>query len=96
MLNQVLQEIKTAQGPLTIQELCLRLSVDRSALEAMIHFWVRKGRIQDEAHISGDPKVGSCGTSCGGIHNCSFIAKMPKTYSISPDELGDKQLSKIR
>lgn len=96
MLNQVLHEIETARGPVTIQDLCQILDVERDALEGMLQFWVRKGRLQNDARFSGDHKGGSCGTSCNGIADCAFIAKMPRTYSISVNEEIRKQPHKIR
>ena len=84
MLNQVLREIETTRGPVTISELSYRLGVERSALESMIQFWVRKGRIQDDdAPSPGNTEIGGCGTSCTGIADCVFITKMPKTYSLA-------------
>jgi len=83
MLRQVLHEIEIARGPVTIRELCYKLDVDRNALEGMLQFWMRKGRIQIDAHKPDDPQGGSCGTSCSGVANCAFIAKMPKTYEIT-------------
>ncbi len=36
MLNQVLQEIETAQGPITLSELSRNLDISPAALEGMI------------------------------------------------------------
>lgn len=83
MLNQVLREIETAQGPITVHELSRKLEVEPNALEGMIQFWVRKGRIQnDDAPKTYNGETGDCSTSCCGTADCAFIAKMPKTYSI--------------
>jgi hypothetical protein len=89
MLNQVLREIETAQGPITVRELSRKLDVEPNALEGMIQFWVRKGRIQDDdASMSCNVKIGDCSTSCCGTANCVFIAKMPRTYSIPVADAG--------
>ena len=89
MLNQVLQEIENARGPITIHELSKKLAIDPNALEGMLQFWVRKGRIQnDEEADSCNGVKGSCGISCSGMANCTFIAKMPKTYSIPVKDIG--------
>ena len=87
MLSQVFHEIENARGPVTIRDLCYKLDVDRDALEGMLQFWIRKGRIQNDAYKSEDLKGGSCGNSCGGVTNCAFIAKMPKTYQIAQKQL---------
>ena len=82
MLNQVLFEIKNAQGPITIRELSRKLKIEPQALEGMLQFWVRKGRIRNDDAEACDNETGSCGTACSGTLECAFIAKMPKTYSL--------------
>jgi predicted transcriptional regulator len=83
MLKQVLHEIETAQGPITVCELSRKFAVEPDAIEGMIQFLVRKGILQDD-----DPAAkcqtdsGACSTSSCGASACVFIAKMPKTYSI--------------
>ena len=89
MLNQVLREIETAQGPITVRELSRKLEIEVNALEGMIQFWVRKGRIQDDdASKSCNEEIGDCSTSCCGTAECAFIAKMPKTFSIPVADSG--------
>ena len=94
MLNQVLREIEAARGPVSINDLCLKLGVERSALEGMIQFWVRKGRIQDE---DAQTTPGACkcspatahNSACADPRNCLYVAKMPRTYTI-PTQYNDK------
>jgi hypothetical protein len=90
MLSQVLHEIKNVKEPITLAELSQRLGIERSALEAMLAYWVRKGRLQ-----AGDTPLdaaqqacagGSCGAACSGPADCAFIAKMPKTFSLSQQD----------
>jgi len=91
MLNQVLQEIRSTQSVLNLGDLSRKLGIERSALDGMIQFWVRKGHlIDDDAAENQSGAVcptGSCGASCRGTSNCAFITKMPKTYSISPGDI---------
>jgi len=91
MLNQVLQEIRSTQSALNLGDLSHKLGVERSALDGMIQFWVRKGRLIDddaaETQAGVVCSIGSCGASCMGAFNCAFIAKMTRTYSISPDDI---------
>jgi hypothetical protein len=47
MLRQVLQEIKAARGPVDLNQLAHKLNLERDALDGMIDFWVRKGKIED-------------------------------------------------
>jgi hypothetical protein len=85
MLNQVLYEIEQASGPITINELSRKLGIESSALQGMIDFWVRKGRLHDDDAAMADDAAcgsGSCGDNCFGLTACPFTAKMPRSYSI--------------
>ena len=85
MLNQVLQEIQQANSPITINELGRKMGIESSALQGMIDFWVRKGRLRDDDALVEDEAAcdtGSCGDSCYGLTACPFTAKMPRSYSI--------------
>ncbi len=83
MLNQVLYEITNAREPLSLTVLSSRLGIERGALEGMLTYWVRKGRLQeDDIHPEGAHSAGSCGPTCGGASACSFVAKMPRSYSL--------------
>lgn len=87
MLNQVLHEIQNAKHGLNLNDLSRKLDVDRGALDGMIQFLVQKGRLVDddleESTSCAADAVGSCGSSCEGPDNCSYIMDMPKTYSIT-------------
>ena len=45
MLRQVLETLEQAQGPIPLDELSRQLGIEHSALEGMVSFWVRKGRL---------------------------------------------------
>jgi hypothetical protein len=90
MLNQVLREIETAQAPITVRALSRKLGIEPDAMEGMIQFWVRKGRLQDDDAVSCNNQLRNCSTSCSGTADCAFIAKMPRTYSFP----GQKALNK--
>ncbi|MEA3337004.1 MAG: FeoC-like transcriptional regulator [Chloroflexota bacterium] len=87
MLRQLLLEFETAQGPVNLTELTRKLGVDRSALDGMIAYWVRKGRIKDDqAPGPAQPAMcagSSCGTSCSGLQECPFIVTLPRTFSLN-------------
>lgn len=91
MLTQVLLEIESAQNSLNLNELSHKLDIDRSALDGMIQFWVRKGRLRDDdaelAAVMNACSPPSCGSSCTGKAVCPFVAKMPKTYSIPAQKI---------
>jgi len=85
MLNQVLHEIENCKGPITMGELSRKLGIEINALEGMIQFWVRKGRLQiteDQAN-GANCSCGSSSSSCSPIGDCVFVAKMPNTYSLA-------------
>jgi hypothetical protein len=83
MLSQVLREIESATGPITVHALSHKMGVEPDALEGMIQFLVRKGLLHDEDIAKNrSTDSGACSTSNCGTSACVFIAKMPKTYSI--------------
>ena len=89
MLYQVLEEIEQAHGPVLVKDLSKKLNLDPGVLVGMIQFWVRKGRLRDDAAVAEGIACagGGCGDSCAGIAECTFVAKMPKTYSIAKIEI---------
>jgi len=87
ILQQVLQEIETVDGPISVRELSHRLDVEASALEGMLEFLVRKGRLVDDcqaiSELSGDCGPGlACAGACPGAGSCPFVTRRPKTYSL--------------
>ena len=87
MLHQLLHEFETAAGPLNLNELAHNLKVERSALEGMIQFWVRKGRISD-SQIAADaapPQCSglSCASACPGAERCPFVVNLPRRFALN-------------
>ncbi len=86
MLHQVLQEIEGAQGSINLSELSRKLGVERSALDGMIQYWVRKGRLRDESQpeeiLLSSCANGACGHSCPGPQSCPFVMQLPKSYTL--------------
>jgi len=86
MLTRVLSEVEAAKGPLDLNELSRRLAVDRGVLDGMIQFWVRKGRLVDDAAVAGQAAVAcaahGCGGGCHGAQGCPFTMKLPRTISL--------------
>lgn len=79
MLQQVLQAFEHASGPVSLDELSRELGIERSALEGMIAFWVRKGRLKDNSGSCGSTGLGcSCSSHPGG---CSFDRTSPRTIT---------------
>lgn len=83
MLQQVLNEIETAREPLSVAAMARKLAIDESALEGMIGFWVRKGRIKPGQVADQSCSSGSCG-SCAGATGCPFAGTAPRTFFVVP------------
>ena len=67
MLYQILEALEAANGPVSLDELSRQLQIEPGALEGMIAFWVRKGRLKDTA-VSG-----CAGCTCGAYpKGCVF------------------------
>ena len=88
LLKQILQELETSQGPANIADLSRKLGVERSALEGMIAFWVRKGRLTDDyaAAVLGACASDDCGASCSGAQSCPLATRLPRSFSLVPAE----------
>lgn len=86
MLRELLRLIETTGGPITVAELSRRLGIDPGALEGMLEFWARKGRlvVDGGAACSGSCMAGSshCG-GCSGAAGCPFMARLPRSYSVA-------------
>ncbi len=86
MLWKVLHEVEAARAPLDLSELSRRLDVERSVLDGMIQFWVRKGRLVEDAATAGQATMAcaahGCGSGCSGAQGCPFMMKMPHTISL--------------
>jgi hypothetical protein len=78
MLSQILQELENAKGPVDLSDLSRRLGVQRSALDGMIQFLVRKGRLR-ELDMGETPPA--C-TSCGHRNACTLVG-IGKAYELA-------------
>ena len=88
MLRQVLQELESSTGPVDLNALSRKLDVERSALEGMVAFWVRKGRLKDDyaAALAGSCARGDCAASCPDADSCPLVTKLPRSFSlVDPD-----------
>ena len=87
MLRQVLAEIKSAGGTINLNELAGKLNIEPSALEGMIQFWIRKGRLKETEVAPGLAgqacSTASCACSCPGPQGCPFVITPPRTVSIT-------------
>lgn len=86
MLQLILQEIESAGGTVNLADLSRKLDVEPGALEGMLEFWVRKGRLRSSRQGGNFCSASAaCGGSCGGIQGCPFVIQMPHTFSLVTD-----------
>jgi len=87
VLRQVLHEIESAVGPMDLDALSRKLEVERSALQGMIEYWVRKGRLREDFLACAST---GCGASCPGAQSCVLVTQLPRTFAIrtSTDQAG--------
>ncbi len=89
MLHAILHELQTASGPMTLRQLSRRLGVQESALEGMIQFWVRKGRLAVDEGAGGVTEMRVCSgivcglRSCPGPGACPLTLKTPARFRLS-------------
>lgn len=82
MLQQVLEAFEQASGPVSLDELSRELGIERGALEGMIAFWVRKGRLREVVAGCGG---GGPGCSCAARpEGCAFATAGPRTITLAP------------
>ena len=90
MLGRILEEIKEAGSAVNLEELSRRVGVQPSALEGMIDYLVRQGKLKDDAaspaEVGPPCAAAGCGGSCPGLRHCPFVAQMPRTFSLASDE----------
>jgi len=87
LVNLVLREIRNSNEPFSTAALSEKLDIDRAALEGMLLYCVRKGFLL-ENHSAQETKgmvcaSGGCGASCPGLDQCTFVARMPKIYTVA-------------
>jgi hypothetical protein len=84
VLTQVLQELESAQGAVSLDDLSRKLGVERSALEGMIAFWVRKGRLKEDyaALLTGACAGDGCESACPQAPSCRWLTNLPRSFSL--------------
>lgn len=85
LLLSVLHAIQAAGGPVTLNELSHQLEIEPSALEGIIAFWVRKGRLTTSDGTTtacGPATCSACAPADAG--GCPFVIGAAARW-----ELGD-------
>jgi len=71
---------------MTLRQLSRKLGVQESALEGMIQFWVRKGRLTVHKGRGGLTEMQVCSgaacslRSCSGPEGCPLLPRTPTSY----------------
>jgi DNA-binding Lrp family transcriptional regulator len=85
VLDRVVAELGSAEGPIPLRELATRVGVPPSALEGMLGVLVDKGllaRPGSETSPGGFACTGTaCSTTCVGLEDCPFVADVGVTWS---------------
>ncbi len=85
LLKQVLTTLEEAQGPVSLAALSQQLEVEPSALEGMIDFWVRKGRLRlVGATMCSSAGCGACPAEGSPLH-CPALLVVPRRYEVIPE-----------
>ena len=77
VLDRLIEEIRSAQGPIRLEALARRIGVQSSALPGMLGTLERKGVLTMPAESGSDDGYAcsaACGGSCAGLDACPFIA----------------------
>ena len=89
LLEFLVDELRTARGPIGSADLADRVGVSESALAGMIDVLVAKGRLLAAESAGAGESVAcsgsACGSSCVGLEQCAFIANVPRSYILVVD-----------
>jgi hypothetical protein len=77
MLHKILKTIQETDDPISLSQLASQLDIEQGALEGMIDFWVRKGRIKVHDGMA-------CSSSCSScrVDGCPLILHMPRRFEV--------------
>jgi len=82
MLQDILQEIEKSHGVISLTALSGKLNIQRSALQGILQFWVRKGKIQIIHNPLQDRTLLCVHVACnkGKCNSCQLAAKEKLIY----------------
>lgn len=81
-LHQLLIEIENSESPLTLLQLSRRLNTEPGAVQGMIDFWVRKGRLRVNGAETCDSRGCHSCSSGSGDSRCPALLVVPKKYEV--------------
>lgn len=89
VLDRLVDELRTARGPIRSRDLANRIGVSEDSLDMMVDVLVSKGVLSGSATLSPDETIAcsgvACGTTCVGLDECPFIVNVPETYTLVID-----------
>lgn len=77
-LRQVLEQFEQSQRAVSLSQMAHALGIERSTLQNMIDYWVRKGKLREVS-------TPVCMT-CGSAAECPFIVALPRCYELAAGE----------
>lgn len=86
MISQILEILKSAKTPISLDGLYQQMAVERSALEGMLNHLVQKGKIQKISPSNTDPGKNKGAFLCEGCQSssyCSDLIKAPVYYTLN-------------
>ena len=81
MLHEIMKTLKTGMGPLSLRQLSHQLNVEESALEGMIGFLLKKGKLRLVDELAAAKGCTTC--PLAGI--CTADTKLPRHYVLTEE-----------
>ena len=86
LLNDVLHTVRSAKGPLTVDDIAYVVEADPSAVAGMLGLLAQKGRLRvDDARACEASACAGCGY--GGPEGCPFVMKTPTRFELPSHEI---------
>jgi hypothetical protein len=83
-LRQVLEHFEQSQEAVSLPQMEHILGIERTTLQNMIDYWVRKGKLREVSALN-------C-TTCGSASRCPFVVALPRCYElVSVDSCGTNE-----
>lgn len=85
ILDRLLDELRTAKGPVSVSALGRRLDMAESAVDGMVSMLVATGRLEGDEAPGAETVACSglaCGISCVGLDDCAFTVQVPQTHRL--------------
>jgi hypothetical protein len=95
VLERILRELDQTSGPVCLNDLSRKLGVELDALEGMVSFLERRGRLKRVSGVTSTvcstlsaemANSASCATQCPGVQRCPVLAKPVLTSDSPPDD----------